>query len=54
MAHLEIDIQFDDVSGAGAAPGDYGEWIDHRILDGHQTNAWLSRFVEIIESWDRP
>ncbi|MEO8547576.1 MAG: 2-oxo acid dehydrogenase subunit E2 [Sphingomicrobium sp.] len=25
--------------------------IDHRVIDGHQTNAWLSRFVEIIESW---
>nr|WP_314444262.1 dihydrolipoamide acetyltransferase family protein [uncultured Sphingomonas sp.] len=25
--------------------------IDHRALDGHQTNAWLSRFVEIIEGW---
>ena len=26
--------------------------IDHRVVDGHQTNAWLSRFVEIIESWE--
>jgi 2-oxoglutarate dehydrogenase E2 component (dihydrolipoamide succinyltransferase) len=25
--------------------------IDHRVIDGHQTNAWLSHFVEIIESW---
>jgi 2-oxoglutarate dehydrogenase E2 component (dihydrolipoamide succinyltransferase) len=25
--------------------------IDHRVVDGHQTNAWLTRFVEIIESW---
>jgi 2-oxoglutarate dehydrogenase E2 component (dihydrolipoamide succinyltransferase) len=25
--------------------------IDHRVVDGHQTNAWLSRFVEVIESW---
>ncbi len=25
--------------------------IDHRVVDGHQTNAWLSRFVEIVESW---
>ena len=25
--------------------------IDHRVVDGHQTNAWLSRFVETIESW---
>ena len=25
--------------------------IDHRVVDGHQTNKWLSRFVEILESW---
>jgi 2-oxoglutarate dehydrogenase E2 component (dihydrolipoamide succinyltransferase) len=25
--------------------------IDHRVVDGHQTNAWLSRFVKIIENW---
>jgi 2-oxoglutarate dehydrogenase E2 component (dihydrolipoamide succinyltransferase) len=25
--------------------------IDHRVLDGHQTNAWLSRFVELLEGW---
>ena len=25
--------------------------IDHRVVDGFQTNAWLSRFVEIIENW---
>lgn len=25
--------------------------IDHRVLDGYQTNAWLSRFVEVIERW---
>ena len=25
--------------------------IDHRVLDGHQTNAWLTRFVETLESW---
>ena len=25
--------------------------IDHRVVDGHQTNAWLSRFVKILESW---
>jgi 2-oxoglutarate dehydrogenase E2 component (dihydrolipoamide succinyltransferase) len=28
--------------------------IDHRVVDGHQTNAWLTRFVEIIESWPKP
>jgi 2-oxoglutarate dehydrogenase E2 component (dihydrolipoamide succinyltransferase) len=25
--------------------------IDHRVLDGHQTNAWLTRFVEVLGSW---
>ena len=25
--------------------------IDHRVVDGHQTNTWLTRFVEILESW---
>ncbi len=25
--------------------------IDHRVVDGHQTNGWLSRFVEILEDW---
>jgi len=25
--------------------------IDHRVVDGHQTNGWLSKFVEVLESW---
>lgn len=25
--------------------------IDHRVVDGHQTNTWLTRFVEILENW---
>lgn len=25
--------------------------IDHRVVDGYQTNVWLSRFVQILESW---
>lgn len=25
--------------------------IDHRVLDAHQTNAWLSRFVQTLEDW---
>jgi len=25
--------------------------IDHRVVDGHQTNGWLSRFVEVLEGW---
>jgi len=28
--------------------------IDHRVIDGHQTNAWLSRFVDILENWPQP
>lgn len=28
--------------------------IDHRVVDGHQTNAWLSRFVRLIEDWKAP
>jgi 2-oxoglutarate dehydrogenase E2 component (dihydrolipoamide succinyltransferase) len=28
--------------------------IDHRVVDGHQTNAWLSRFVELLEGWPAP
>jgi 2-oxoglutarate dehydrogenase E2 component (dihydrolipoamide succinyltransferase) len=25
--------------------------IDHRVIDAFQTNAWLTRFVEALESW---
>ena len=25
--------------------------IDHRVLDAHQCNAWLARFVETLENW---
>ena len=25
--------------------------IDHRVLDGHQANAFLTRWVETIERW---
>ena len=25
--------------------------IDHRVLDGVQTNAWLTRFVDVLETW---
>lgn len=25
--------------------------IDHRVVDGHQTNAWLTRFVAVLEEW---
>ena len=36
--------QIIDADGVGARH-------DHRVLDGHQTNAWLTRFVEVLESW---
>jgi 2-oxoglutarate dehydrogenase E2 component (dihydrolipoamide succinyltransferase) len=25
--------------------------IDHRVVDGHQTNSWLAKFVETLEQW---
>jgi 2-oxoglutarate dehydrogenase E2 component (dihydrolipoamide succinyltransferase) len=25
--------------------------IDHRVLDGHQTNGWLTTFVKALENW---
>jgi len=28
--------------------------IDHRVVDGHQTNAWLSRFIRVLEDWAAP
>ena len=26
--------------------------IDHRVLDGHQTNTWLTQFVHTLEHWE--
>lgn len=26
--------------------------IDHRVIDAFQTNAWLTRFIETLESWE--
>ncbi|HEY1837666.1 MAG TPA: 2-oxo acid dehydrogenase subunit E2 [Rhizomicrobium sp.] len=25
--------------------------IDHRVIDAFQTNAWLAKFVEVLEAW---
>ncbi len=25
--------------------------VDHRVVDGHQTNAWLTTFVNTLEGW---
>lgn len=27
--------------------------IDHRVLDGFQTNAWLTAFVSVLENWGK-
>jgi 2-oxoglutarate dehydrogenase E2 component (dihydrolipoamide succinyltransferase) len=27
--------------------------IDHRVIDAFQTNAWLTRFVEVLVTWPR-
>ena len=27
--------------------------IDHRVIDGHQTNAWLTAFVGALEGWPK-
>ena len=27
--------------------------IDHRVLDGHQTNTWLTQFISTLENWDK-
>ncbi len=26
--------------------------IDHRVVDGHQTNGWLTAFVDALENWE--
>jgi 2-oxoglutarate dehydrogenase E2 component (dihydrolipoamide succinyltransferase) len=44
--------EFDGVDSIQIRPMAYVSLtIDHRVVDGHQTNAWLSRFVELIEGW---
>jgi 2-oxoglutarate dehydrogenase E2 component (dihydrolipoamide succinyltransferase) len=27
--------------------------IDHRVIDAFQTNAWLTRFVDVLETWPK-
>jgi 2-oxoglutarate dehydrogenase E2 component (dihydrolipoamide succinyltransferase) len=55
VGKLEKRVVVRDVGGADAMvikPMAYVSLtIDHRVLDGHQTNAWLTRFVEILETW---
>jgi len=55
IGKLEKRVVVRDVGGADAMvikPMAYVSLtIDHRVLDGHQTNAWLTRFVEVLETW---
>ncbi|GAM99056.1 dihydrolipoamide acyltransferase component [alpha proteobacterium U9-1i] len=55
IGKLEKRVVVREVNGADAIlvrPMAYVSLtIDHRVLDGHQTNAWLTRFVEILETW---
>ncbi|WP_097459460.1 dihydrolipoamide acetyltransferase family protein [Mangrovitalea sediminis] len=44
--------EIDGVDSFQARPRAYVSLtIDHRVIDGSQTNAWLKRFVEVIENW---
>lgn len=55
VGKLEKRVVVRSISGADAMvikPMAYVSLtIDHRVLDGHQTNAWLTRFVEVLETW---
>ena len=55
IGKLEKRVVVRDVAGADAIlirPMAYVTLtIDHRVVDGHATNAWLSRFVLVLESW---
>lgn len=44
--------EIDGVDSFQARPRAYVSLtIDHRVIDGSQTNAWLKRFVDVIETW---
>jgi 2-oxoglutarate dehydrogenase E2 component (dihydrolipoamide succinyltransferase) len=55
IGKLEKRVVVREVAGADAIlirPMAYVSLtIDHRVVDGHQTNAWLTRFVEVLEGW---
>ncbi len=55
IGKLEKRVVVREVNGADAIqvrPMAYVSLtIDHRVLDGHQTNAWLTHFVETLEAW---
>lgn len=47
-----VVIDVDGQDGIAIKPMAYVSLtIDHRVLDGYQTNAWLSCFVETLEKW---
>ncbi len=44
--------EIDDVDTIQIRPMAYVSLtIDHRALDGHQTNTWLTHFVQTLENW---
>lgn len=49
MAYPRIDIQFNDVGGADAAPADFGEWTDHRIPDDR--SFWHPLAQQFYDYW---
>jgi 2-oxoglutarate dehydrogenase E2 component (dihydrolipoamide succinyltransferase) len=55
VGKLEKRVVVREVDGADAIQirpmGYVSLTIDHRVVDGHQTNAWLTRFVELLEEW---
>lgn len=55
VGKLEKRVVVREVAGADAIlirPMAYVSLtVDHRVVDGHQTNAWLTRFVEVLEGW---
>jgi 2-oxoglutarate dehydrogenase E2 component (dihydrolipoamide succinyltransferase) len=55
VGKLEKRVVVREVAGADAIlvrPMAYVSLtIDHRVIDAAQTNAWLTRFVEILEAW---
>ena len=58
VGKVEKRVVVRDVHGADAIlvrPMSYVTLsIDHRVIDGAQTNAWLTRFVQAIETWPAP
>jgi len=55
IGKLEKRVVVREIGGADAMlikPMSYVSLtIDHRVIDGAQTNAWLARFVEVLENW---